>query len=84
MWPEKAYTLAQNKFLHSFGLCHIKFVLWTTPSGECASADGEVVDDWQARLPNLTEGYEARDIYNMDKTGIVFRALPDRSHVIKG
>lgn len=54
----------------------------TILSGKRASVDGKVVDDWQARLPNLTAGYNARDIYNMAETLIVYRALPDRSFAV--
>ena len=73
---------ASNGWLHRFKARHN--VSSTTLSGERASVDGAVVDEWQARLPNLTARYDARDIYNMDETGVVFRALPDCSLVIKG
>ena len=53
-------------------------------SGERASVDATTVDSWLERLPNITRDYEARDIYNMDETGLFFRALPDKSLVVKG
>ena len=52
--------------------------------GESAEVPQDVVDDWGKRLPALTEGYDLADIYNADETGLYFRALPNRSMVIKG
>ena len=55
-----------------------------TLSGESAEVPQDVVDDWSKRLPALIEGYVLADIYNADETGLYFRALPNRSMVIKG
>ena len=53
-------------------------------SGEKGCVDGIVVDDWKERLPDLISGYKPDDIYNMDETGLFYRALPDRTLDIKG
>lgn len=53
-------------------------------SGEHASVDPETVLSWKEHLPDITSGYDQCDIYNMDETGLFFRAMPDRSLVIKG
>ena len=53
-------------------------------SGEQASVDPETVHSWKERLPEIINGYNPCDIYNMDETGLFFRALPDRSLVVKG
>ena len=42
-------------------------------SGERGSVDGATVDDWQQRLPGMIAGYEPRNIFNMDETGVVYR-----------
>ena len=44
----------------------------------------EVVTDWKARLASITEGYDPRDIWNMDETGLVYRALPDKTLTVRG
>ena len=53
-------------------------------SGEKGCVDGIVVDDWKERLPDLISGYKPDDIYNMDETGLFYRALPDRTLALKG
>ncbi|XP_062511789.1 tigger transposable element-derived protein 6-like [Corticium candelabrum] len=53
-------------------------------SGEAADVDASVVDHWSRPLQSLWEGYELRDIFNADETGLFYRALPSRSMVVKG
>uniref|UniRef100_H3AVG9 HTH CENPB-type domain-containing protein n=1 Tax=Latimeria chalumnae TaxID=7897 RepID=H3AVG9_LATCH len=48
-------------------------------SGESVDVDKDTCDDWLARLPDITQGYQPRDIFNLDETGVFYRALPDRS-----
>lgn len=36
------------------------------------------MESWLERLPLVTEGYEARDIWNYDETGLFWKALPDK------
>jgi hypothetical protein len=52
-------------------------------AGERAAVD-IATDLWFERLPELLEGYRARDIYNADETGLFFNSLPDRTLVLKG
>ena len=40
--------------------------------------------DWAKRLPVICDGYEPRNIFNADETGLFFRALPTKSMVTKG
>lgn len=42
-------------------------------SGERGDVDTKTVSDWKAKLPSECEGYEPRDIFNMDETGIFFK-----------
>ena len=44
----------------------------------------DVVAEWTMRLPDLTAGYLPADIYNADETGLYYRALPERSMVVRG
>ena len=46
--------------------------------GESGDVRGETVESWKERLPEIVQGYEKENIWNMDETGIFWRALPDR------
>ena len=51
---------------------------------ERAFVDLAIVKQWKEHLEVIVSGYEARDVYNMDETGLFFRALPHRSLVVRG
>ena len=34
-----------------------------------------LVDDWKQKLPTLCAGYDAKDIFNMDETGLFYRSV---------
>ena len=53
-------------------------------SGEGASVDQHTVEDYKTRLHNLTNGYEATDIFNCDETGLYFKALPTKTLAASG
>ncbi|KAK7094233.1 hypothetical protein V1264_007882 [Littorina saxatilis] len=53
-------------------------------SGEASGVPLEAVDDWIKRLPEITKDYALEDIFNADETGLYFRALPQRSMIVKG
>jgi len=52
-------------------------------AGESAEVPQDVVTDWIKRLPSLTEGYDLKDIFNADETGLYYLALPTRYMVVK-
>jgi hypothetical protein len=52
-------------------------------AGESAEVPEDVVRDWAQRLPELTKDYALKDIFNADETGLYYRALPNRSMVVK-
>ena len=39
-------------------------------SGERGSVDENTVINWKEKLPSIWSGYQPRDIFNMDETGI--------------
>ena len=45
--------------------------------GESGDVRGETVQSWKERIPEIVEGYEKEDVWNMDETGIFWHALPD-------
>ena len=51
--------------------------------GESGEVQGETVDSWKERLPQIVQGYSKDNIWNMDETGLFFRALPDRGFAQK-
>ena len=73
---------ASNGWLESFKKRHN--IACAVACGESASVSSTTVDDWKSRLPALYQGYAAKDIFNMDETGVFYRALPDRTLNVKG
>jgi len=53
-------------------------------SGEKSTVSQETIDNWHERLQTILEGYQPRDIFNMDETGLYYRALPDKTLAVKG
>jgi hypothetical protein len=53
-------------------------------AGESTEVSVKSTDAWLQSLPSLLEGYEPRDAYNADKTGLFFNVLPDRTLAYKG
>lgn len=37
------------------------------------------VEDYRERIPEIIDGYRIEDIFNCDKTGLFYRALPDKT-----
>ena len=48
-------------------------------SGESVPVDITTVNDWMQRIPNITQDYEPKNIFNCDETGLFYRAMPDKS-----
>ena len=73
---------ASNGWLEAFIARHqIKF---SNLHGESAGVDPKLCDQWKENLPWLCEGYNLKDIYNCDETGIFFRSIPKKSFRKKG
>ena len=51
--------------------------------GESGDIQGEMVDSysWKERLPELVQKYPPEDMWNVDKTGCFWKALPDKGFV---
>ena len=60
-----------------------KVVQFTVVS-EKSTVNETTVIDWKEKLHSITDGYAQRDIYNMDETGVLFRALPNKTLAVKG
>ena len=52
--------------------------------GEAASVDELSLDNWQkTRLPILLKDFKKEQIVNADETGLFYKCLSDRTHVLK-
>lgn len=91
-FQEKALTLslelghddfsASNGWLESFLKRHNMNL--KDLCGESGDVPADVVDDWVQRIPDIVAGYDPKDIFNADETGLCFRALPSKTYAIKG
>ena len=52
--------------------------------GESGDVRGETVDSWKERLPEILQGYAKENIWNMDETGVFWRALTEYGFGQKG
>ena len=53
-------------------------------SGEAGEVRGETVSFWKERLPEIINGYNVKDIWNLNETGCYWRALPEKGFDEKG
>lgn len=61
-----------DKWKKCYNVKHLKIC------GESGDVHGETVESWKERIPGIIQGYEKEDVWNMDETGIFWRALPER------
>ena len=55
-----------------------------TACGESGDVQGSTIDSWKERLPEIVSGYSKENIYNMDETGVFWRALYSKGFGEKG
>ncbi|GFY39278.1 tigger transposable element-derived protein 4 [Trichonephila inaurata madagascariensis] len=72
---------ASNGWLDSFKRRHS--IVCTGASGE-SDANSSKITENKISIPSITEGYDPQDIYNLGETGLLFRALPDRTLIELG
>ena len=58
-------------FKKRFGLTQTRIVL------EAGDVSIPTIKAWMDRLPEIIQGYSADDIWNMNESGLFFKALPD-------
>ncbi|KAE9528589.1 hypothetical protein AGLY_012164 [Aphis glycines] len=51
--------------------------------GEANDVNQETVVEWKQKISRLIAGYESKDVYNADETGLFFRGIPTKSLVQK-
>ena len=68
--------------MKSFKKCHN--IVFGTLSGERGDVNDTVVDDWKQKLPTLCAGYDAKAIFNMDETSLIYRSVSKNTLKVKG
>ena len=53
-------------------------------SGESGDVQGDTVESWKERLPEILRGFRKEDIWDLDETGCFWKALPNCGFVQKG
>lgn len=89
---QKAVHLSETLEIENFSASHgwvekfkIRHGLGTrTLSGESASVAEKTVERWKEDLPCLVKGYEAKNIFNCDETGLFFKMMPNKTLAFKG
>ena len=46
-------------------------------NGEAGYVNGETIDSWKERSPEVLQGYSRCDVWNLDVTACLWKALPD-------
>lgn len=59
-------------------------ISFKTVCGESASVDMPAVNTWKTDLLQLIEDRPAKDIFNVDETGLFYRCTPDKTLAFKG
>eukprot|EP00058_Branchiostoma_floridae_P001435 XP_002586923.1 hypothetical protein BRAFLDRAFT_130452 [Branchiostoma floridae] len=72
---------ASNGWLESFKKRHNLGL--STMVGESAGVDNTVADDWKEKLPQIIDGYAPQDVYNMDESGLFYRATSTKTLFVK-
>ncbi len=73
---------ASDGWLDVFGKSHN--IVFGLMSGESEDVDEKVVSDWKEKLPELPKGNATCDIFNMDETGLFYRASSNKTFHLKG
>ncbi|XP_023317561.1 tigger transposable element-derived protein 6-like [Trichogramma pretiosum] len=58
-------------------------ISYTSICEESERVDMIVVNDWFSRVKHICNGYAEKDVYNLDETGLFYRALPDETMLLQ-
>ena len=64
-----------EKFKLAYGICET----WIT--GELDDIPQMTIQSWTERLPELTTGYELKNMCNIDELGLFIKVLPEKGLV---
>ncbi|XP_064423274.1 tigger transposable element-derived protein 4-like [Latimeria chalumnae] len=64
---------------------HRRGIVCRTVCRESESINSDVLDNYvTTKLPSLLIGYQPRDVFNIDETGLFYKLLPNRTLALKG
>lgn len=72
---------ASNGWLEKFRARHS--ISHRVISGESNDVDLNVVNDWTCKIESICAGYDQKNIFNLDETGLFYRILPDKTMALK-
>lgn len=67
-----------EKFKQKYSICN------KTVAEEAGDVSKETMESWNERAREITSGWNARDVWNMDETGCFWRGLPQKTLDAKG
>ncbi len=73
---------ASNGWLEAFHKRH--YLQFRLLSRESVGMDENVINHWKQNLPNIIQGYDTRDIKNVNETGLLWKGVPNCSLVLQG
>jgi hypothetical protein len=73
---------ASNGWLEAFLKRH--YIQFHLLSGKSVGMDENVVNHWKHNLPNIIQGYDTRDIWNVDETKLFWKGVSNRNLVLQG
>lgn len=73
---------ASNGWLESFRKRHN--IIFNKVCGEANDVNVATVNEWKDKLKTITDGYDIKDIFNGDETGLFSRLLPAKTLAVKG
>lgn len=59
-------------------------LVFGTMSEERGDVNQKTVTDWKSKIPNLCEGYDHEDIFNMDETRLFYKDTTKNTFHLKG
>ncbi|XP_044599588.1 tigger transposable element-derived protein 6-like [Cotesia glomerata] len=73
---------ASNEWLHNFKKRNE--IIFRKICGESAEVNEEVCDEWRNKLETQSEGYDPKDIFNIDETGLFYKCSSDKTLSFEG
>lgn len=71
--------------IQNFWASNVKFfktrhsIIFKGVTGEKSSADTASAEEWKARLSSIIQNFDRKDIFNMDKTALLYKMLSVRT-----
>jgi hypothetical protein len=85
---ETAKKLGKHNFKASSGWLesfkHRHNIVFNAMCGEANDVDMQTAADWKRKIEDLVAGYESRNVYNGDETGLFFRVLRSKTFTVRG